>query len=125
MIFKTVKNLVFNFKNQKRSKTMFLCQGDVGINKISKLPENVSEVSPDNGRNILAYGEVTGHAHALPVNNTRLFRSNDNNRLYLVVNEKSLLTHEEHDPLEIDGGVYEIIQQREYDDENEWRAVAD
>lgn len=104
---------------------MLFFQGDVGIKKISKLPENLKEVSPDNGRNILAYGEVTGHAHALPIDNTKLYRSNDNNRLYLVVNNTSLLTHEEHDPIELGDGVYEIIQQREYDDENEWRAVAD
>lgn len=100
-------------------------QGDVGIKKIETLPINVKNVDPDNGRNILAYGEVSGHAHALPTTNTKLFRANDNNKLYLVVTEKSLLTHEEHDPIELDEGTYEIIQQREYDDIEEWRFVAD
>lgn len=104
---------------------MLYFQGDVGIRKINKLPSNIKDVEPDNGRNILAYGEVTGHAHALPINTTKLFRGNDNNRLYLVVDNSSFLTHEEHDPIELPDGIYEIIQQREYDDENEWRAVAD
>lgn len=105
---------------------MFFCQGDVGIRQISELPSNVKSVDPDNGRNILAYGEVSGHAHALPTDGTQLYRSNDNNRLYLVVNnDVSLLTHEEHDPIEIPNGTYEIIQQHEYDDSGEWRAVAD
>lgn len=104
---------------------MLYFQGDVGIKKIGALPSNIKNVEPDNGKNILAYGEVTGHAHALSIANTKLFRANDNNKLYLVVTEKSLLTHEEHDPIELDEGVYEIIQQREYDDELEWRLVAD
>jgi hypothetical protein len=104
---------------------MFVCQGDVGIKKINKLPEGLKEVPADNGRNILAYGERTGHAHALPTQSTRLYSTNDNSRLYLVVNSLSHVTHEEHDPINLDAGVYEIIQQREYDDEKEWRQVAD
>lgn len=105
---------------------MLMCQGDVGIKKVDELPSNIREVQPDNGRNVLAYGEVSGHSHSLPIDGTKLYRSNDNNRLYLVVNnEKSLLTHEEHDPIEIPNGTYEIIPQREYDDIEEWRAVAD
>lgn len=104
---------------------MFFCQGDVGILRISELPNDVSPVSDDNGVNVLAYGEVTGHSHQIPITHTQLYRSNNNNRLYLVVNNTSLLIHEEHDPIEIQDGVYEIIQQQEWDDSGEWRAVAD
>ena len=44
-------------------------QGDVLIRRLKKLPpepEGGSEkVERDNGRVVLAYGEVTGHAHAI------------------------------------------------------------
>lgn len=104
---------------------MLYFQGDVGIKKIEKLPEGVIPSPPDNERNILAYGEVTGHAHALPAATTELYATNDNSRLYLVVKTKEFVTHEEHDPIQLDQGIYEIIRQREYDDEKEWRQVAD
>lgn len=104
---------------------MFVCQGDVGIKKIDKLPDGLKEVPADNNRNILAYGKQTGHTHALPTQSTKLYDNNDNSRLYLVVESPSYVTHEEHDPIELDAGVYEVIRQREYDDKNEWRLVAD
>lgn len=39
-------------------------QGDVLIERIAKLPANLAPHAPENGRIILAHGEVTGHAHA-------------------------------------------------------------
>lgn len=39
-------------------------QGDVIIERVSALPKGLQVVPRDGGRVILAYGEVTGHAHA-------------------------------------------------------------
>lgn len=39
-------------------------QGDVLIQSIDSLPTQLSKVELENGRVILAHGEVTGHAHA-------------------------------------------------------------
>lgn len=40
-------------------------QGDVLLVPVSRLPEGCTEVPNDRGRIVLAYGEVTGHAHAI------------------------------------------------------------
>ena len=40
-------------------------QGDVLILPVDKLPDGCTEVPNDKGRIVLAYGEVTGHAHAI------------------------------------------------------------
>lgn len=48
-------------------------QGDVLIERIAALPTqlNDSKHVTDNGRTILAYGEVTGHAHAFQADKCR------------------------------------------------------
>lgn len=48
----------------KTKPTMFR-QGDVLIVAIAAMPAEVTPEKPDAGRAVLAYGEVTGHAHAL------------------------------------------------------------
>lgn len=40
-------------------------QGDVALVRIGTLPANLTAVPLDRGRIVLAYGEVTGHAHAI------------------------------------------------------------
>lgn len=40
-------------------------QGDVLIRPVTSIPDGLKRVPLDNGRMILAYGEVTGHAHAV------------------------------------------------------------
>jgi hypothetical protein len=72
----------------------------------------------------LAEGEVTGHSHKITDGIATLFKFDD--ALYLdIQSELATLSHEEHHALQLPRGQYEIIIQREYDDENEWRNVAD
>jgi hypothetical protein len=100
-------------------------QGDVYVQKAAKLPEGCKPVDRDNGRVVLAYGEVTGHAHAFKEEHVRMF-SNDNGRRFLVIEGKpATLLHEEHSPILFAPGIYEIWQQREWTDDNEPRTVAD
>ena len=40
-------------------------QGDVGLIPVASLPDGAKKVPRDKGRIVLAYGEVTGHAHAI------------------------------------------------------------
>lgn len=40
-------------------------QGDVLIRPVASIPDGLKKVPLDKGRVILAYGEVTGHAHAV------------------------------------------------------------
>ncbi len=40
-------------------------QGDVLVLEIDDIPKDARRVPRDDGRVVLAYGEVTGHAHAI------------------------------------------------------------
>lgn len=88
-------------------------QGDVFIVAVSVLPGGLKPVKRDNGRVILAYGEVTGHAHALEDAWVDLLETETNER-YLTVNaHEAALVHEEHATITIPPGNYRVVQQRE------------
>lgn len=121
-------------------KTGVLRQGDVLLVKVAELPKRAKDVTPE-GDIILAHGEVTGHAHRLSLPNTmtmiekgELVQAPKKVRLwdagaerFIQVMEKTALTHEEHSPIPLDPGIYQVIRQREYDPEAERlaRMVAD
>lgn len=86
-------------------------------------------VERDHGRVVLAYGEVTGHAHAiaddgvelfdfvaseLPPTAVRVASHNDNSERLLVVEKGAALRHEEHDEIRLPAGRYIVRQQRQY-----------
>ena len=96
-------------------------QGDVLVMATTKTPSAAAKVVTDRGRVILAYGEVTGHAHEVvgvdnadPVPAMALFEEPDGTRL-LVVKRDALLQHEEHGRIALAPGGYEVIRQREYE----------
>lgn len=89
-------------------------QGDVLIKKVDALPLGVKPVDwTKEGRVILAYGEVTGHAHALPLSLTAMFSTEAGQR-FINIRDGAELTHEEHSAIKPAPGCYEVIQQREY-----------
>ncbi len=89
-------------------------QGDVLIVKIKELPGNLKPVDRDGGRAILAYGEVTGHAHAIKDEGAELFTAANDN-MYLRVVEECFVTHEEHTKVHLPPGVYKVIKQMQWD----------
>ena len=95
--------------------------GDVLILDAIPLPANATRRES----NVVAEGEVTGHAHRLQ--NGEVWESEG--QLLVVARRDASLTHEEHKQLSlsesVSGMAYPAIIQREYDDENEWRQVAD
>jgi hypothetical protein len=119
-------------------------QGDVLLVKIDREPDFERErydydrkkyalVPLDQGRIVLAYGEVTGHAHAIAdvvqeyENGVRFTKArlwDAGAERFLQVMEKVALTHEEHEAIEIPKGTYLVVRQREYDPEQD-RFVAD
>lgn len=101
-------------------------QGDVLIIPVEKMPKDCESVRRDKGRVVLAYGEVTGHAHAITSRNAELYTEKaPKPRTFLrVVKTEALLRHEEHAPVQLPPGNYEVIHQREYTPE-EIRRVAD
>lgn len=81
------------------------------------LPKNLTPVITDKHRVVLAYGEVTGHAHAFYTPEAvELLRSKDveETRTFLKVKETASLSHEEHTAHEIKEGIGEVTIQREW-----------
>lgn len=109
-------------------------QGDVYIRPISD-HLNLGEPLPVEPRGVvLAYGEVTGHAHVLDPTACELYplpeelrtdMTDVSNARVLRVLEPVSLRHEEHSPINLEPGDYYIGIQIEYDDSQEWRRVAD
>lgn len=97
---------------ENNSKAWFR-QGDVALIPVEKLPEGEGKkVDRDNGRLILAYGEVTGHAHAIVDDRASLVEKFGTT--YLVAPEKVEVRHDEHATIDLPAGVYEVRHQREY-----------
>ena len=106
-------------------------QGDVMLVKVSSNPDDLPKGLKDQtseGRIVLAYGEVTGHAHALaeplteksPKGKVKAFSATPwdaSAERFIQVLEKTALTHEEHDPIQLDKGIYKVVRQREYSPE--------
>jgi hypothetical protein len=108
-----------------------LRQGDVLLVPVAAVPKQVERLSRDRGRLVLAEGEATGHAHALQ-GEAELVRVRRSGRVYLVVGgcAPAMLVHEEHDPIVVAQGLYEVRRQREYEPpvlarSVGWRRVAD
>lgn len=101
-------------------------QGDVLIVPVAKMPAKLEPVARDNGRVVLAYGEATGHAHAIKNERAALFRDPNLAAVFMHVSGDApvALEHEEHGTILVPPGAYEIRRQREYSPE-EIRIVAD
>jgi hypothetical protein len=114
-----------------------LRQGDVLLQPVASLPPGCTEIPNDKGRIVLAYGEVTGHAHAIADHvayaerrgaaaeeiasaaiaraqtKARLWKAQNGER-YLEVTEMVNLTHEEHTAHALLPGIYHLPTQVEY-----------
>lgn len=87
--------------------------GDVLVHKVSSLPAGaLVQVADVPGQAILAYGEVTGHAHRVKDPTAQLWLDGANT--YLTVDQVAQLTHEEHHTITLEPGVYQVIHQVEY-----------
>lgn len=88
-------------------------QGDVLLRRIPNLPEKAAKKARD-GDVILAWGEVTGHAHRIADPKVVEWTAEDK-RFLEVTGIAASLTHEEHATVTIEPGLYEIVTQREYE----------
>lgn len=97
---------------------MMYQQGDVLIKKVSGVKGKKLS------HRVLAEGESTGHKHVVTIGDGDLYE--DNGVLYLHCETECTVTHEEHGPVTIPAGDYEIGIVREYDHfAEEARNVAD
>jgi len=97
-------------------------QGDVLLRAVSSVPITAAPVDRDAGRIILAYGEVTGHAHAIeaPEAEATLLSAEENRRFLRLMADVDLV-HEEHSTIQLSPGFYEVILQREWTDDDDDR----
>lgn len=90
-------------------------QGDVLVQQITTIPDGLKNVPKDNGRVILAYGEVTGHAHAV-LGEVEFLAADlvELEERFLRVESEAQVVHEEHDTIVLPPGNYRVVRQREY-----------
>ncbi len=90
-------------------------QGDVLLCAADAIPPGAKPVPRDGDRVVVALGELTGHAHAFAATGVRMLREKGSGRSFLLIGEGGArLCHEEHDPILVPEGSYELIRQREY-----------
>jgi hypothetical protein len=120
-------------------------QGDVLIVMVDSLPKGAVAKPRDNGRVVLAYGEVTGHCHAITERKCVHYDAPDavsaaeallasvgmkrqltaeNAPTFLELAVEAPLQHEEHGTIKLPVGTAVVIRQREYSP-TELRSVVD
>jgi hypothetical protein len=96
------------------SNAEYFQQGDILIERVDAAPTGET-VPPENGRIILAKGELTGHAHAIEdIAGIKFIKGADGN-FYLVLPEVRDLVHPEHRTVTLPPGSYRVRRVREYD----------
>lgn len=94
-------------------------QGDVFIIQTKALPKGEHQVV----KPVLAEGEVTGHAHRVErAADARVLSTGSGRYLEVLANETTIV-HEEHGPITLPKGIYEIRIQREYSPQEIRRVV--
>ena len=97
--------------------------GDIIVKEIDKIPEGSSKKKPTKeGYHVLAYGEITGHAHCLHSDKTELLENN--NIVYLRCLNDTELKHpkldgsqarDAHKTIVLPKGDYQIGIVKEFD----------
>lgn len=124
----------------------FVRQGDILLARVHALPAAVTERARDNGRVVLAYGEVTGHLHQVIGKSVVHYDAPDavaaarqlladagmpcevgeaNAPSFLEVGETATVEHDEHSAHTLAPGRYVVLRQTEWGDELEPIQVAD
>jgi hypothetical protein len=110
--------MIKTMKNQGR-------QGDVFLERVAS--NAVGTVTQDSAREriVLAYGEATGHAHAIYEPGATLLESDEGTFLQVLKEGGVELEHEEHVNITVPEGTYKVIIQREWSLADEERPVVD
>lgn len=86
-------------------------QGDVLLRKIESIPAG-DRKSLGRKRLVLAHGE-SGHSHVIEDDDATLEQIGE--RMILTLTKKATVTHEEHGPITLSPGIWEIGRVREFD----------
>lgn len=98
-------------------------QGDVLLIETTITEDELADaeqVNPEQGKTVLAYGEVTGHCHVMEADVAQLFKLATGKEV-VIVGEPTELVHGtlhggagDHNPIAVEAGVYESRIAREY-----------
>lgn len=92
-------------------------QGDVLLVQVEEIPADATACQVD-GDVILAYGEVTGHAHRIEAGTVKPLAKGGvwepSAERFIQALEGAVLRHEEHGSIAIPKGKYRVVQQVEY-----------
>lgn len=87
-------------------------QGDVLLIEDHPQEKNSVDIPRDQGRIVLARGEVTGHAHVIAEHAVQFW---DVNGVRFVDSPVPFaVVHEEHAPITVPAGTFRVVIQREY-----------
>ena len=86
-------------------------QGDVLLRKLNQLPKGAI-TSTTRKRLILAHGE-SGHSHVIEDDEAELIRIGE--RMLLKLTRSATVVHEEHKPITLSPGIWEVGRVQEYD----------
>ncbi|HNB21637.1 MAG TPA: hypothetical protein PKZ32_04440 [Candidatus Melainabacteria bacterium] len=86
-------------------------QGDVLLARVEALPKTAKRKAVEE-RIVLAWGETTGHAHAIDARFAKLYQNGAER--FIEALDGAILVHEEHSAITLKPGIYRVVQQREY-----------
>lgn len=87
-------------------------QGDVLLRKLESMPEGESKVV-SRKRLVVAEGEQTGHSHVIEEDDAQLIQIGE--RLLLKLEKAATIRHEEHKPITLSPGIWEVGRVKEFD----------
>ncbi len=99
-----------NMKNKIKTAKITFQQGDVLGRKIEKLPEGKQTITRK--RLVLAHGE-SGHSHVIEDDEAELIQIGE--RMLLRLTKAATVQHEEHKPIRLAPGIWEIGRVKEFD----------
>lgn len=104
-------------------------QGDILLVRVATPPANLARKPTKTASVTVGYGEVTGHHHTIQdavwlvapdttLDDLHQFALGDKTLpVFVVLDEPSQLTHQEHAPIALDAGVWQVVRQRTYSPE--------
>jgi hypothetical protein len=92
--------------------TTFAQQGDVTLRRLDAIPAGKHKTI-SRKRCVLAEGEVTGHCHAVEESEAELIQIGE--RILLKLERTATVTHQEHKPIMLSPGIWEVGRVQEYD----------
>ena len=100
-------------------KNSIMAQGDILIIPVDDIPSGLPNKNSNDGKIILAEGEITGHNHTILDNSLEGAWVDEKDNVWLQVKELlntvPSINHQEHDKIDLQPGrKYKIVKQQEY-----------